>query len=108
MHLINNITKAIYLTVIYSLYFVLTTSTAQADEIDWPRELKLDSGVLTIYQPQVDDMVNDVVKFRAAVSYKATGTQEPVFGAAWFESRVERSEERRVGKECRSRWSPYH
>ena len=23
-------------------------------------------------------------------------------------SRVSRSEERRVGKECRSRWSPYH
>ena len=23
-------------------------------------------------------------------------------------SRMERSEERRVGKECRSRWSPYH
>ena len=27
-----------------------------------------------------------------------------VFGAA----PQERSEERRVGKECRSRWSPYH
>ena len=24
----------------------------------------------------------------------------------WFE--IFRSEERRVGKECRSRWSPYH
>src|SRR5574341_1937591 len=24
------------------------------------------------------------------------------------ENRVKRSEERRVGKECRSRWSPYH
>ena len=24
------------------------------------------------------------------------------------EARVARSEERRVGKECRSRWSPYH
>ena len=23
-------------------------------------------------------------------------------------NRVDRSEERRVGKECRSRWSPYH
>ena len=23
-------------------------------------------------------------------------------------ARIERSEERRVGKECRSRWSPYH
>ena len=31
------------------------------------------------------------------VSYKETGA--PV---------LDRSEERRVGKECRSRWSPYH
>ena len=31
-------------------------------------------------------------------------TIEPVLGAM----RKERSEERRVGKECRSRWSPYH
>ena len=26
---------------------------------------------------------------------------------AWY-SWLQRSEERRVGKECRSRWSPYH
>ena len=30
----------------------------------------------------------------------------------WAESshveKIKRSEERRVGKECRSRWSPYH
>src|SRR5215813_2098757 len=25
-----------------------------------------------------------------------------------YDFRLERSEERRVGKECRSRWSPYH
>ena len=25
-----------------------------------------------------------------------------------FKGKEERSEERRVGKECRSRWSPYH
>ena len=25
-----------------------------------------------------------------------------------YSSNLERSEERRVGKECRSRWSPYH
>src|SRR6266498_1561641 len=28
--------------------------------------------------------------------------------AWWRDSRFGRSEERRVGKECRSRWSPYH
>ena len=28
---------------------------------------------------------------------------------AWYDiTGLERSEERRVGKECRSRWSPYH
>ena len=26
----------------------------------------------------------------------------------WVEAPFHRSEERRVGKECRSRWSPYH
>ena len=36
--------------------------------------------------------------FVHAYSYEALG----------FSIRVERSEERRVGKECRSRWSPYH
>ena len=30
-------------------------------------------------------------------------------GKLWkAEARIKRSEERRVGKECRSRWSPYH
>src|SRR2546427_5614014 len=29
-------------------------------------------------------------------------------GTYWFAPIVARSEERRVGKECRSRWSPYH
>src|ERR1051326_6690397 len=29
-------------------------------------------------------------------------------GCAYSETNGQRSEERRVGKECRSRWSPYH
>ena len=30
------------------------------------------------------------------------------FAPLWFQLNSYRSEERRVGKECRSRWSPYH
>ena len=30
------------------------------------------------------------------------------FGLAFGAEDITRSEERRVGKECRSRWSPYH
>ena len=29
-------------------------------------------------------------------------------GGGWVNDSEPRSEERRVGKECRSRWSPYH
>ena len=33
---------------------------------------------------------------------------EPAAAAVAVTAGAERSEERRVGKECRSRWSPYH
>src|SRR2546426_5668980 len=32
----------------------------------------------------------------------------PCMNTITIQSHLERSEERRVGKECRSRWSPYH
>ena len=35
---------------------------------------------------------------------KTPGAQTVASASAW----KDRSEERRVGKECRSRWSPYH
>ena len=31
-----------------------------------------------------------------------------IAGRVKLKARISRSEERRVGKECRSRWSPYH
>ena len=40
---------------------------------------------------------------------KGAGIEEAGrFAAAMSTIKIERSEERRVGKECRSRWSPYH
>src|SRR5256885_8888290 len=37
-----------------------------------------------------------------------TLTQSPVINGYIYSLQSPRSEERRVGKECRSRWSPYH
>ena len=36
-------------------------------------------------------------------AWDGQGNNIPVVSSGWV-----RSEERRVGKECRSRWSPYH
>ena len=50
---------------------------------------------------KIENMVNDNHKdFVKAVISMEKGVND--------ESAAERSEERRVGKECRSRWSPYH
>src|SRR2546421_6981185 len=38
----------------------------------------------------------------------AFASKDPVYSEQWVASKGRRSEERRVGKECRSRWSPYH
>ena len=45
----------------------------------------------------------------AAMAVTVAATSAPVNVFAYGEtSASSRSEERRVGKECRSRWSPYH
>src|SRR5260370_29554635 len=38
----------------------------------------------------------------------AAGSGMAAVGHEFFGAETRRSEERRVGKECRSRWSPYH
>ena len=58
--------------------------------------MDIKSGTLTMYQPQVDDLDGDFLNFRAAVAYKDDQGSEPVFGAAWFKSRVEIDRETRL------------
>ena len=44
-----------------------------------------------------DDLIVNVTKTKKLSNMRSSGADDKV-----------RSEERRVGKECRSRWSPYH
>jgi len=67
-----------------------------AQENDWPRTLPLEQGMVTIYSLQVDEMDDDIIHFRAALAYRATTGSEPVFGAGWFESRVEIDSDNRI------------
>lgn len=94
--MINKLGNILYFLAISTICVLFSTSNIQAQEMQWPRDVDLDSGVLTIYQPQVDDMEKDILSYRAAVSFKAAGSTEPIFGAAWFESRVEIDREERM------------
>ena len=75
-----------------------------------------------VYVPQIiDQMISDqAVAYEAqrlglnvsdsdvAEAIRATPSFQPLFASGQFNKQAYRSEERRVGKECRSRWSPYH
>src|SRR3712207_1131723 len=55
------------------------------------------------------DIANDAVKIIVEDSRKALSSMSAIyFGEPTKKIKVVRSEERRVGKECRSRWSPHH
>lgn len=75
------------------LYFCVLASAvtlAVADEDSgWPRELVHEDGTVLIYQPQIESLVGDKLRSRAAVSVTATASDgAPVFGVIWSDARV--------------------
>ena len=66
---------------------------------------------------EMDALAGDPAAYRAFLEEKARDAGVDAFGGGGGgggdirfreEAKEARSEERRVGKECRSRWSPYH
>ena len=79
-----------------ALLILVGIGSVLAQEDDWPRTLPLKQGMVTIYRPQVDEMKDDIIHFRAALAYRETAGSEPVFGAGWFESNVEIDQSSRI------------
>lgn len=74
---------------------VFTEEIAQ-EEIGWPRVLEHPKATVTIYQPQVDSFVDNIIEGRSAVSVILKGETEPVFGAIWYKARVETDRDTRM------------
>ena len=69
---------------------------AQDDENGWPRELDADFGQVIMYQPQVESYAGNKLEARAALSVTPKGETTPVFGAMWFEARMETDTDTRM------------
>ena len=89
------------------------TQNSESDQYDFGKVVTLQEGVdgseeITYETTMIDGTVTD----RQAVAYNVLQAATPkitVTGTKLKSGMVaKRSEERRVGKECRSRWSPYH
>lgn len=86
----------IRLFMFFALALLAASGPVPAQENDWPRTLPLEQGTVTIYPLQVDERTGDIIRFRAALAYREKSGSEPVFGAGWFESRVEVDSVRRI------------
>ena len=82
-------TKKLYLPLLMALVVALSSCSSKMGE--------LSSDYFTV-TPQVLE----------AIGGKVPATINGKFPEKYFNKKAVRSEERRVGKECRSRWSPYH
>ena len=72
------------------------------DRIFRPRRYTLSDGTVVEEKRSRAPLVILILVVLTAVSVRITGFNFSVL------VKKGRSEERRVGKECRSRWSPYH
>ena len=66
---------------------LLAVSPAHAQDATWPREIPTDQGTLILYQPQPETFSGNVLTGRAAASYTARETADPIFGTLWFTAR---------------------
>lgn len=76
--------------VLVLIYFILAQSLcvfAQDDELGWPREIDTKTGIVTLYQPQLDSFDNDILEGRMAISIKPED-EEMIFCAAWFKGKM--------------------
>src|SRR2546427_8861840 len=79
----------------------------------WSLLIGLVAGHLFVYQDRWIDVIGFVLFVVSDVFDSADGQLARLRGTSTRFGRAldgisDRSEERRVGKECRSRWSPYH
>ena len=71
---------------------------AAAAEVDpgWPREINVPEARILVYQPQIETLEGNLLKGRGALSVTPAGKKEPIFGAVWYEARIEVDRDARI------------
>ena len=80
------------------LLLVLAPATDLVMGSDWPQEVHHPKALITIYEPQVEELTMNDIQARAAVSVTLVGETEPHFGAVWISGRLEVDRDARTVK----------
>ncbi len=85
------------LVIIGIFYWAPSTLAAEQESWgNWPQEISSDQGTVVVYQPQPEQLEGNRLKARAAVAVELKDKKEPVFGAVWFEARLDTDRDERT------------
>src|SRR2546422_8418986 len=87
---------------------VSTPAPSPAREAGASRGFELFSLLADHEHEQVSAYYDPSTGYRGIIAIHSTVLGPALGGTRFWNYASDRSEERRVGKECRSRWSPYH
>jgi len=86
-----------YVTKIVFLFISLLAFGYTRASDDWPKLIKTDNGTqIKVYQPEPESFKGNILMFRSAISFLASGSNEPVFGAFWGTAKVETDRDNRT------------
>jgi hypothetical protein len=78
------------------LLLIFSFSSAIAQD-EWPKEIPAGKGgIITIYQPSLEKLEQITLTGRAAVSYRKSAKEEPVFGVIWFKALLSTDKDSRM------------
>ena len=82
-----------FLLVAFAILPTVLPSGAVAQESEtgspWPLKLEGEKGAIIIYQPQLESYTGNQLEARAAVQVSTEDDKTPVFGAIWFQCRLD-------------------
>jgi len=83
--------------------------SSHARAIECPQEITDPEGTIAVYQPQPERLCDTVLSGRAAMSMELKGQRDPIFGALWFEAKIDTDSDAdteliRVIKVIKLRW----
>jgi hypothetical protein len=75
----------------------LSTAWAEDESINfWPQEIETTQGIVVVYQPQPEKLEGNKLSGLAAVAVELKDKSEPIFGAIWFEARLDTDRDTRI------------
>ncbi|OIQ28510.1 MAG: hypothetical protein BM564_08900 [Bacteroidetes bacterium MedPE-SWsnd-G2] len=79
--------RGVLLVFLLSISHLLIGQT-NVESVKWPREISTGKHIITLYQPQLESLKDDLLSGRMAISVGKENKDDLIFGALWFEMRL--------------------